>query len=223
MQQSGLIELRQFVRNQFRTRATTLKVRGVLLALEKLIRDNPRDGVDEIRAGIERISADRAHAARTLAARDARGPMACRCRTRMPRDAQRIIGGKGTLAHVRLGLPEDADDETMRGARRRRSSRTGARSPSLRSRSARRSSVCRVVIRSLDEMASEVPRRHLQRQRSPPPMTPSWPRRTSCCRADQAMALGRVLTQQGEQHQSRLRRKKKTKRVSTSPDRHPLH
>ena len=31
VQQSGLVELRQFVAMQFRTRAATLKVRGVLL------------------------------------------------------------------------------------------------------------------------------------------------------------------------------------------------
>jgi hypothetical protein len=75
VQQSGLIELRQFVRNQFRTRATTLKVRGVLLSLEKLVRENPRDGVDEIRSGIERIS-------RCWPVRDRR---ACRSRIRTPR------------------------------------------------------------------------------------------------------------------------------------------
>ena len=37
VQQSGLVELQQFVRDQFRTRATTLKVRGVLLELDKLV------------------------------------------------------------------------------------------------------------------------------------------------------------------------------------------
>ena len=63
VQQSGLIELRQFVRNQFRTRATTLKVRGVLLALERLIREKPRDGVDEIGGGNRADLRDRAHAA----------------------------------------------------------------------------------------------------------------------------------------------------------------
>ena len=52
----------------------------MLLALEKLIRDRPRDGADEIRAGIERISAA-AHTLRELAllaTRPVRGPAAVR-------------------------------------------------------------------------------------------------------------------------------------------------
>ena len=83
VQQSGLVELRQFVRDQFRTRATTLKVRGVLLELDKLIRDNPRDGVDDLRAGIERIASS-AHTLRELvAAGDGPRRRVFRCPTMM--------------------------------------------------------------------------------------------------------------------------------------------
>ena len=220
VKQSGLVELRQFVNDQFRTRATTLKVRGVLLALEKLIRDNPRDGVDDLRAGIERISSA-AHTLRELAllatARSDGLPLS----DEDAAEAQRIIGGSGTLAHVRLGLPDDADDETMRESVDAKLAhwRALAESP-LTERAA--VSVCRVVIRSLDEMASEV---------SPAPAA------SEVAAADDSLVaapdvmltggpadgLGQGAEQQGDEHQSRLRRKKKEKRVSTFSQRHPLH
>ena len=73
----------------------------------------------------------------------------------MPRTPSVIIGGKGTAAHVRLGLPEDADDETMRERVSAKLAhwRALAESP-LTERAA--AGVCRVVIRSLDEIASDV-------------------------------------------------------------------
>ena len=83
VKQSGLVELRQFVNDQFRTRATTLKLRGVLLALEKLIRDNPRDGADDLRAGIERIRPPRTPCANSRCWRPP-GRTACRYPTRTP-------------------------------------------------------------------------------------------------------------------------------------------
>ena len=78
---------------------------------------------------------------------------------------------------MRLGLPDDADDETLRERVDAKLAywRALAESP-LTERAA--AGVCRVVIRSLDQMASEA--RRPCRQRSPVPMTPSCPRRTSC-------------------------------------------
>ena len=154
VRQSGLVELRQFVRNQFRTRATTLKLRGVLLALEKLIRDNPREGADEIRAGIERISAA-AHTLRELALLASARSDGLPLPDEDAAEAQLIIGGSGTVAHLRLGLPEDADAEAIRQRVEERLTywRRLAESP-LTERGA--VSVCRVVVRSLDQVAAEV-------------------------------------------------------------------
>lgn len=154
VKQSGLVELRQFVGTQFRTRATTLKVRGVLLGLEKLVREDPREGTDEIRAGIERISVT-AHTLRELAllarARSEGLPLA----EEDAADAQVIIGGSGTLAAVRLGLPEDADNGAMRERVEAKLAhwRGLAESP-LTERAA--VGVCFVVIRSLDEIAQDL-------------------------------------------------------------------
>jgi hypothetical protein len=154
VQQSGLIELQQFVRNQFHTRAPTLKVRGVLLGLDKLVRESPREGTEQIRGGIERITAG-AHALRELSllasARSDGLPLSAQDTAA----AQTIIGAQGTPAHIRLGLAESADYSV-------RSDRVGAllaywrrlsESP-LTDRAA--VGACRVVIRSLDEIASEL-------------------------------------------------------------------
>lgn len=219
VRQSGLVELRQFVRNHFRTRATTLKLRGVLLSLEKLIRDNPRDGVDEIQTGIERISAA-AHTLRELAllatARSEGIPLPDRDAV----EAEMIIGGSGTLAHVRLGLPEDAAAETMRVRVDDRLAYWHALAESpLTERAA--VTVCRVVIRSLDEVAAEIA----------PAAEPS-----EVAAADDALVpaadvvlpsgpldgLGQDAAEEGEEGKRRLRRKKKEKRVSAFAYRNPF-
>lgn len=154
VQQSGLIELQQFVRDQFRTRASALKVRGVLLGLDRLIRERPRAGTDEIRGGIERITAG-AHALRELSllaiARSEGLPLAAQDAA----DAQTIIGAKGTPIHTRLGVAETTGDDELRD---RATAllvhwRRLGESP-LTDRAA--VGVCRVVIRSLEEIVSEL-------------------------------------------------------------------
>ncbi|SFR94744.1 50S ribosome-binding GTPase [Microbacterium sp. cf046] len=223
VKQSGLVELRQFVNDQFRTRATTLKLRGVLLELEKLIRDNPREGTEQIRAGIERISAA-AHTLRELALLASARSDGLPFSQEDAADAQRIIGGSGTFAHVRLGLPDDSDDETMRACVDAKLAywRTLAESP-LTERAA--VGVCRVVIRSLDEVASEV-------APAPEPVADA----SEVAGADDPLVssadvvltsgpgdgLGQSAEEQGEDHKSRLRRKKKEKRLATFAERHPL-
>jgi len=154
VEQSGLIPLQQFVRDQFRTREATLKVRGVLLGLERLIAERPVDGSVAIRAGIEKLSAG-AHALRELSLlATARadglplaGPDAARAVT--------IIGGEGTSATTRLGLPDDADADAVRHAALAQLDhwRRVSSSP-LTDRAA--VAVCRVVIRSLEAIVSEV-------------------------------------------------------------------
>jgi hypothetical protein len=235
VRQSGLVELRQFVRTQFRTRATTLKVRGVLLGLEKLIRDRPREGDDEIRAGIERISAT-AHTLRELT-------LLARARSEgLPlsdddaADAQRIIGGSGTLGPVRLGLAEDADAATVRSCVDEKLAhwRRLAESP-LTERAA--VAVCFVVIRSLDEIAAHLP---------PEPEQAESARETASDDAatgsevvapaddlvtapDIVLAggpgdgLGHYAAEQGQQDKARLPRKKKEKRLASLAERHPFH
>ncbi|MDZ8170863.1 dynamin family protein [Microbacterium xanthum] len=155
VQQSGLNELQQFVRDQFRTRAAILKIRGVLDGLDQVLTDFPRDDIDDVRAGIERIRVT-AHALRelsTLARARADGlPLT-------PADAaeaERLIGGKGTSATARLGLADDASDEAVRDEADRLLARwRGLGQSPLTERSA--AEVCRVVVRSLEEIVSVLP------------------------------------------------------------------
>ena len=145
----------------------------MLLALEKLIRDQPARRRRRRSAPASSGSRPAAHTLRELAllatARSEGLPLS----DDDAADAQLIIGGSGTLAHVRLGLPDDADDETLRERVDEKLAhwRTLAESP-LTERAA--VGVCRVVIRSLDEIAAEVsPPSAPHRQRSPLPTTPS--------------------------------------------------
>jgi len=225
VKQSGLVELRQFVNDQFRTRATTLKLRGVLLALEKLIRNNPRDGADDLRAGIERI-ATAAHTLRELALLATARSDGLPISDDDAAEAQRIIGGSGTLAHVRLGLPDDTDAETLRESVEVKLAhwRTLAESP-LTERAV--VSVCRVVIRSLDEVAAEVSPAHDVSEVAAPSEVagadgPFMATSDVVLAGGPSDGLGQSAEQQGDEHKSRLRRKKKEKRVSTFAQRHPF-
>ena len=97
----------------------------------------------------------------------------------MPRTPQVILGGKGTAAHLRLGLQGYADDETLRERVNEKLAhwRGLAESP-LTDRAT--AGVCRVVIRSLDQIAADLAP-PVPRQMSPPcRRLPSCPRRTSC-------------------------------------------
>jgi energy-coupling factor transporter ATP-binding protein EcfA2 len=153
VQQSGMNELQHFVREQFRTRGADLKVRGVLDGLELVLREYPRDGTQNLLGGIERIRAT-AHTLRELSllsqARAAGLPLRADDAAR----AERIIGGKGISATARLGLSDDAPSNEIRAEAEEQlaSWRSLSQSP-LTERAA--VDVCRTVIRSLEEIASE--------------------------------------------------------------------
>lgn len=223
VQQSGLVQLQQFVRTQFRTRATTLKIRGVLLALDRLIRDNPRDGVDVIHAASERISAS-AHGLRELtliaSARSEGLPLT----DQDSAEALRIVGGAGALPYLRLGAAEDADVTVLRelsGAALAHW-RTLAESPLTSSAAI---GVCRVVIRSLEALAADL---------GPDPAAMAVAA-SEVAAADDPLGFADVVAtggpgdgrgqdaaEQSEQHKPRLGWKKKQKGLSAVTDRHPL-
>nr|WP_206686518.1 MULTISPECIES: dynamin family protein [Microbacterium] len=154
VQQSGLEELRAFVRQQFRARQAALKVRAVTAGLESLLAERPREGSAAIAAGVERLTAA-SHELREL-------DLLARSRTEglgldpdAAADAERILGGAGVDVSTRLGLGADA---------RRTSTlhridvlvaqwRERAESP-LASRTTAR--VCGDVVRTLEGIASEV-------------------------------------------------------------------
>ncbi|KDA06405.1 GTP-binding protein [Microbacterium sp. CH12i] len=209
VQQSGLIELQDFVRAQFQTRAATLKTRGVLLQLQQLLREHPRDDLDEIHAGIERVTAD-AHTLRELAllatARSSGLPLA----DTDAADAQRIAGAEGTAAHLRLGMSGTSEPDALRAqvAAKIDHWHRVSQAPTAERSTV---SVCRVVLRSLDEIASEV-----------------GAGRGLGASSDVMLAggpgdgLGHHAGEQGEKHEPRLGGKKRWQRFTALAQRHPF-
>ncbi len=151
---SGLNELSEFVRLHFGARTDALKVRAVLDGLDQLLRERPHEDATRILGGIERIQAT-AHSLRELSllsqARVAGLPL--------PADsagaAVRIAGGDGIGAAARLGLPADAGPQLMRESVGRELDRWRALSHSPLTERAG-VEVCRVVIRSLEAVASDL-------------------------------------------------------------------
>lgn len=153
VQHSGLNELQEFVREQFRTRGADLKVRGVLDGLEQTIRENPVEGVQSILADIERIRAT-AHTLRELTLLSQAKASGLPLRPADATMAERIIGGQGVTATARLGLEDGAPASEIRDEADSQLAywRSLSQSP-LTERAA--VEVCRIVIRSLEEVASE--------------------------------------------------------------------
>ena len=152
--QSGLIDVQRFVADQFRSRGSALKARSVLVGLELLLEDRPARESGRIRGGIERITAN-SHDLRELA-------LLAALRLSEPvvsgaddAAAERLVGGAGTAALTRLGLDDDADADAIHARVDDVLGhwRTLAESP-LADRAT--SDVCRVVVRSVEGIASEL-------------------------------------------------------------------
>lgn len=151
---SGLNELSDFIQLHFGARVDALKVRAVLDGLDRLLRERPHEDASPILGGIERIQAT-AHGLRELSllseARVAGLPL--------PPDrataAVRIVGGDGTEATARLGLPDDAAPAAVSDALAHELDQWRALSHSPLTERAG-IEVCRVVIRSLEALASDL-------------------------------------------------------------------
>ena len=151
---SGLNELVATVRMHFRSRAATLKARAVTDALAQLIAAKPRPAAADIEAGIEKIQVS-AHGLRELAllGRIRTGDVALA--PALVHEAERIIGGSGDEASLRLGMPPDADSGALCTQLHDRLDRW--RAVSVSPMVARDGvQAARVVVRSLERMASEL-------------------------------------------------------------------
>ncbi|WP_261165287.1 dynamin family protein [Microbacterium sp. Marseille-Q6965] len=154
VEQSGLVPLQRFVAEQFRARAVALKARAVLQGVQALLDDIPRAGTDDVRGAIERLTS-RSHDLRELS-------LLAELRTRPPRVsaddlalAERLIGGAGTALPVRLGLHPAAGRDEQRAviAAMLTHWRALAESPLSDRQTV---GLCRLVVRSVEGMASEV-------------------------------------------------------------------
>ncbi|MFF2633244.1 dynamin family protein [Microbacterium sp. NPDC058021] len=156
--QSGLIDVQRFVADQFRSRVAALKARTVLDAVAELLREKPRAGATGVRIAIERVSVT-AHDLRELALLADLRTSVSALAAPDEAEAERIIGGEGDAASARLGLAEPALRVQVREAAAERLAywRMLEQSP-LNDRAT--TQTCRVVVRSLEAIASEVGSAH---------------------------------------------------------------
>ena len=154
VQQSGLIELQRFVSDSFRSRSVALKTRGVLQALETLLRDKHRAEAVSLLGGIERIAAN-SHELRELELISLTRTTVLPLAESDAAEAERVVGGGGTSAISRLGLPETADTEQIRERVSHLLSHWHAIGESPLSDRAT-VELCRVVIRSVEGVAAEL-------------------------------------------------------------------
>lgn len=209
VQQSGLIQLQEFVQTQFQPRAETLKARGVVLRLQVLLRRAPRPGSDAIRAGIERFTAS-AHMLRELSllaeARAHGLPLAADDAS----DAARILGASGIGPATRLGLSPGAASDEIGGAVTAEIDRWRVLSASPTAERATLD-VCRAVLRSLAEIGSAAGATRVLR--------PAPDIEASGGPGD---GRGQDAAEKGEQHEPALRRQKRLHRRALWAERHPL-
>lgn len=151
---SGLRQVRELLSNQFAERRTVLKARSALLALQRTLAERPRRSAQGVSESVERILAG-AHEFRELALlRELRRPEAL-LPPESAAEAERLLGGMGTAARRRFGLPDGTPDDEVRVAAREaiRHWRARARSP-LSDRAA--ANACQVVVRSCEGILADL-------------------------------------------------------------------
>jgi hypothetical protein len=114
-ERSGLNDLQDVLRSLFFERRDVLKSRSALLALEALIRTERRSGSDALGADVEEIIAS-AHPFNELRVLSALRAGWVTGKPAVIAELERLIGGGGSPAHLRLQLPADADPAALRAA-----------------------------------------------------------------------------------------------------------
>jgi hypothetical protein len=233
VQQSGLLEVQDAVATQFQPRSATLKARGIVHQLERLVAQSPRPGAEAIRAGVERFTLA-AHTLRELSLLALARSQGLPVSDEDAAQAARIVGSDGTAARTRLGLSPQAGDIAVRDAVheaiahwRRLSAAPLAGREVLE--------VCGVVIRSLAQIASEIDDADAAAEAATPgdpseidrsEIDPSRQVGGSAPHVDPAgrpaHRTGQDAAQQGEHDEPRLRRDHRLKLRSVRPQSHPL-
>jgi len=113
VQRSGLGELRDSIRRYFTERRGMLKARSALLAVEAVVRAEPRPSAGALVAEMERALAGAHDLAelQALAILQANGP---KLLGELSGEAERIVGGHGTGVSERLGLEREPTDSELR-------------------------------------------------------------------------------------------------------------
>lgn len=155
IQQSGLIEVQQFISEQFRGRANALKTRGVAQSLEVLVRRRRDPDRARLLADVERLSVG-THDLRELSLLAVLRTGSVGLSAADAAEAERIVGGSGTSAYERLGLTDASDRRAIRDRVEELVDhwRGVAESPLSNQATVE---ICGTVIRSVEGLASEIP------------------------------------------------------------------
>jgi hypothetical protein len=156
VRRSGLDDLREVLNIQFTERRDLLKARSALLALDLVLRREPRPASQPLAVQLERIM-DGAHEFAELRLLTALRSGAVKVPQTPRQEAERLLGGDGGAASARLGLdPADGVGETREAAMEAlRTWRRRAENP-LSSRAL--ADTARVVVRSCEGILAGLPR-----------------------------------------------------------------
>jgi hypothetical protein len=148
VQRSGLVELREVLASQFTERRDVLKARSALIALDLVLRREPRPAAAPLAVEVERILSGAHEFAELRLLSDLRGRV-LRPPREQAQEAERLIGGDGSTPNQRLGLPPDAGRDELRAVALERLTtwRRRAESP-MTSRAM--ANAARVVVRSCE-------------------------------------------------------------------------
>jgi len=115
LDRSGLSELNAGLGSLFFERRDVLKSRSTLLALSALVRADPVPGSDRVANEVEQITAS-AHPFNELRVLSSVRAGWVTGRSEVMAELEQLVGGAGTAAHLRLGLPPDASPGQVRAA-----------------------------------------------------------------------------------------------------------
>jgi hypothetical protein len=156
VRRSGLDDLREVLNIQFTERRDLLKARSALLALDLVLRREPRPRAQPLAVQLERIMSG-AHEFAELRLLTALRSGAVKLSKDERRQAERLLGGEGSAASARLGLDPVAEPRELRAAALEALSKWRRRAESpLTGRQVADSA--RVVVRSCEGLLAGLPR-----------------------------------------------------------------
>jgi hypothetical protein len=154
VRRSGLDELRELLNTQFTERRDLLKARSALLALTAVLHEDTRPDTGKLVGEVERILAG-AHEFAELRLLSVLRSGAIMLPKPELDEAERLLGGSGGAAAVRLGRPANCGTEELRQAALEALGRWRRRGENpLSSRTA--ADACRVVVRSCEGMVARL-------------------------------------------------------------------
>jgi hypothetical protein len=155
---SGVGDLQDVLRSLFFGRREVLKSRSALLAVDTVVRGNPRPGADSVAAEVEEIVAS-AHPFNELRVLSSMRSGWVTAKPDVIADLERVIGGSGAATHLRLELAADAKPAELTAAAVEALGRWQRRAENPMT-SHELAVAARVAVRSCEGMLADLSRAH---------------------------------------------------------------